>query len=99
MVINKHVDYSKKVTRAGERMFSDLVTIEAPQDSGIAVTNKNWHIMVDKYIGYKESEFYSTKSDFVKSMCKKFCEWKNNGKPVTYITREQSFDKNTNDSQ
>ena len=85
MAINKHVDDSKKVTRAEERIFSDLATIKAPQDSSITVANKNWHIVVDQYTGYKESEFYGTKSDFMESTCNKFNEWKNNGKPVTNI--------------
>ena len=80
-MIKKHVDDSKKTMRAGERIFSDLATIKAPQDSGITITNKNWHIVVDQYTGYKELEFYCTKSDFVEPMCKKFSECKNNGKP------------------
>ena len=62
--INKHVDNSKKATRAGKILFLDLPMIKATQDSGI-ITNKNWHIVVDQYRGYKKSEFYSTKSDFV----------------------------------
>ena len=37
--------------------------IEAPQDSGITITNKKWQIVVDQYTGYKELEFYCTKSD------------------------------------
>ena len=32
--------------------------IKAPQDSGITITNKNWHIVVDQYTGYKKSEFF-----------------------------------------
>ena len=75
----------KKTTRAGKRMFWDLATIKALQDSSIIVTDKNGHIMVDQYIWYKESEFNSTQSDFVEPACKKFSKWKNNGKPVTYI--------------
>ena len=58
-----------KCARAGKRIFSDLVTINAPQDSGITITNMNWHIVVDP--GYNELEFYSTKSDFVEPTCKK----------------------------
>ena len=83
--INKHMKDSKKATRAGKRIFSDLVIIKAPQDSDITINNKNWHIVVDQYTGYKESEFYCTKSAFVELMCKKFSKWKNNGKPVTYM--------------
>ena len=37
------------------------------------------------YMGYNESEFYSTKSDFMELMCKKFSECENNGKPVSFI--------------
>ena len=69
-MVNKPVDNSKKVTRAGKRIFSDLATIKVPQDSGITITNRNWHIVVDQYMGYKESEFYSTKSDLVEPTCK-----------------------------
>ena len=47
LVINNHVDDSKKATRASKRIFSDLVMIKAPQDSGIVATNRNWHIVVD----------------------------------------------------
>ena len=71
--VNKHVDNSK-ATRASKRIFSDLAIIKASQDSGITITNRNWHIVMDQYTGYKESEFYSTKSDFVEPMCKKFSE-------------------------
>ena len=54
LAINKHMDVSKKSTRAGKRIFLDLATMKAPQDSGIIITNKNWHIVVDQYTGYKE---------------------------------------------
>ena len=57
--------------------------IESPHNSGVTTANKNWHIVVDHYMGYKESEFYYTKSEFAEPMCKKFWEWKNNGKMVT----------------
>ena len=82
--INKHVYEIKKVTRAGKRIFSVLATIKEPQDSGITITNRNWQIVVDQYTAYKESQFYSTKSDFVEPMCKKFSKWKNNRKPISY---------------
>ena len=64
--------------------------IMVPQDSGITITNKNWHIVMDQYTGYKESEFYCNKSDFVKPTCKKFSNWKNNGKLVTYIRHDSA---------
>ena len=41
LAINEHVDNGKKTTRAGERIFSDVVTIEAPQDSDTTITNRN----------------------------------------------------------
>ena len=56
LVVNKHVDDSKKATRAGKRKFSNFATIKAPQDSGITITNRNWHIVVNQYMGYKEME-------------------------------------------
>ena len=43
LVVKKHVDDSKKAMRAIKRMLSDLATMKAPQDSGIAITNRNWH--------------------------------------------------------
>ena len=53
-MVNKYVDNSKKATRAGKKIFSDLAMIKAPQDSGITITNRNWHIVVNQYTGYKE---------------------------------------------
>ena len=47
LVVNKHVDDSKKAMTAVKRIFSDLATIKAPQDSAITITNRNWHIVVD----------------------------------------------------
>ena len=47
--------------RASKRIFSDLATIKAPQDSGITIINRNWHIVVCQYMGYKELAFYSGK--------------------------------------
>ena len=47
-VINKLEDDSKKATRAGQKIFSDLAMIKAPQDSGIAIAYKNWIIVVDQ---------------------------------------------------
>ena len=76
LAVNKHVDGSKKAKSAGERIFLDLMTIKAQQESGITITNRNWHIVVDQYMRYKELEFYNTKSDFVEPTCKKFNEWK-----------------------
>ena len=76
LAINKHMDKSKKAMRAGKRIFYDLATIKAPKDSGITINNKNRHIVVDQYTGHRESEFYSTKSDFVEPMCKKFMSGK-----------------------
>ena len=58
LAVNKHVDDSKKATRAGEIIFSDLATIKVTQDSGITITNRNWHTVVDQYTGY--NEFKST---------------------------------------
>ena len=76
LVFNKHMDDSKKATKAGKRIFSDLATIKASWDSGITITNKNWHIIVDQHTGYNELECYCNMSDFVKPTCKKFNEWK-----------------------
>ena len=76
LVINKHVDDSKKTTRAGKRTFSDLVTIKLPQDSSITITNQNWHIVVDQYMGYKELDCYCTKHDFVEPTCKNLASGK-----------------------
>ena len=92
LAINKQVDNSKKTTRAGKRIFSDLVTIKAPQDSSFTITNSNWHIVVDQYTGYKEFAFYSTKSDFVKLAYKKISQSKNDGKPVSYIGHNNTLE-------
>ena len=64
LAINKHVDDSKKAKKAGERIFSYWATIKLPRDSGNTITNRNCHIIMDQYTGYKELEFYSTKSSF-----------------------------------
>ena len=45
---------------------------------------------MDQYTGYNESEFNSTKSDFMELMCKKFSKWKNNGKLVSYISHDNA---------
>ena len=74
LVINKHLDDSKKAMRAGKRIFLALAMIKSPQDSGITITNKNWHIIVGQYTGYEESECYSIMSDFMEPTCKKFSE-------------------------
>ena len=85
------MDNKKKATRVGERIFSYLVTIKAPQDSGITITNRSWHIVVDQHTGYKDLEFYSTKSDFVVLMCNKISNWKNNGKLVWYMMHDNAM--------
>ena len=84
LAINKYMDDSKKTKRCGKRMFSDLVAMKAPQDSDITIINKNWHNIVDQYAGYKDLEFYSTKKDFMESMCKKLSNWKNNGNGIIH---------------
>ena len=55
-------------------------------------------------MGYKELEFYCTKSDFVEPMCNKFSKWKNNGKLMTYVRHNNAWEnkvlrKIANDSQ
>ena len=70
------------------------MTINAPQDTGITITNRNWNIVVDQYTGYKELEFYSTKSDFMELTCKKISKWKNNGKLVLYIRHDNAPENN-----
>ena len=57
LVIKKHMDNSKKAMRASKRIFSDSMTIKAPQDSSFTITNQNWHIVVDQHTGYKVSDF------------------------------------------
>ena len=47
--------------------------------------------MVDQYTGYKELEFYITKSDLVEPTCKKFSEWKNNVKQVMCIRHDNAL--------
>ena len=78
-------------TRADKEMFSDLATIKAIQESGIAITKKNCHIVVDQYMGYKELQFHGAKIDFVEPMYKKFSKWKSNGKPVTFIRQDNTL--------
>ena len=92
LAINKHVDNSKKAARTGERIFSDVATIKALQDSGIIITNRNWHIGVDQHTGYNKPEFYSAKSNLVELTCKKFSKWRNNGKPVSYIRHNNALE-------
>ena len=41
LVINNHVYVSKKAIRAGKVIFSDFVIMKVPQDSDIAITNKD----------------------------------------------------------
>ena len=101
---NKQVDNSKKATRSGKRIFSCLVTINAPGESGITITNRNGYIVMNQYTGYKKLEFYCNKSDFVEPMCKKLREWKNNEKLVMYIRHNKALEnkflmKIGNDSQ
>ena len=40
LATNIHLDNSMKATREGERIFLDLATIMAPEDSSINVTKK-----------------------------------------------------------
>ena len=72
------MDNGKKAMRAGKRILSDLAMIKAPQDSDITITNKTGTLLWINTL-----EFYCNKSDFVEPACKKFSEWKNNGKLVT----------------
>ena len=104
LVINKHMNDSKKVMRAGKRIFLDLETIKVPQDSEITITRRKWHIVVNQYTVYKELEFNSTKGVFMELTYKKFSKWKNNGKLVSYIRHDNApenkiFIKIANDLQ
>ena len=47
---------------------------------------------MDQYTGYKELEFDSTNSDFMEWTCKKINEWKNSGKPVSYIRHDYALE-------
>ena len=67
LAVNQYVDNSKKAMKDGKRIFSDLATVKAPQDSGIT-TNRNWHIIVDQYTGDKVLKFYSTNNQYAKKI-------------------------------
>ena len=59
---------------------------------------------MDQYTGNMEMEFYIAKCDFMQSTCKKFSNWKSNGKPAIYTRHNNALEdidliKIANDSQ
>ena len=81
---------SDKATRAGKRIFSDLVTIKAPQDSGITITKKELIHCHESVHGIQGVRVLQYQELLCGPICKTFSEWKHSGKLVLYIQHDNA---------
>ena len=61
-----------------------------PKGCDIAITKKNWHLLIDQAVEYKESRFYDMEGDLVELMCKLFHKWKQSGKSVLKLPQDDA---------
>ncbi len=60
---------SKKATIFNGRLGHDLSKIKAPEGMEVTINKSNWHIMVDKAMGFKRNTFFKTKAGIIERMC------------------------------
>jgi hypothetical protein len=46
-----------------------LSKIKAPEGMELTINKSNWHIMVNKAVGFKRSAFFKTNAGFIEYMC------------------------------
>ena len=51
---------SKEASMLKRHVYQDLAMIKTPDDSKIIITKAIWQFMVDKYSGFKTSNFFKT---------------------------------------
>ena len=80
----------EKAEKPGECIFSDQSMTRAPKGCDIGSTNKNWYLLVDQVMEYKESRFHETKGDLVEPTCKLFHKWKQPRKPAVKLWKDDA---------
>ena len=50
-------------------MGHDLSKIKAPEGMEVKIHKSNWHMLVDKMSGFKQSTFFVTKGGMIDYMC------------------------------
>jgi hypothetical protein len=59
----------EKATIFNRRVGHDLSKIKALDGMEVTINKSNWHIMVDKAMGFKRSTFFETKAEIIEYMC------------------------------
>ncbi len=76
---NKVFTSKSKAQEAGEGIFLDLTTIMAPDTVDFILCKTVWHMIVDQYMGYKVSAFFSRKNEYLEPLCQTLLEWEQLG--------------------
>ncbi len=81
--VPKETSGVNKATEFDGQVFHDLSKIKVPEELGeIEIAKSNWHIAVDKTLGFKRSAFFVTKRGIVNNMCKYMHSKKEQGYPI-----------------
>ncbi len=79
----KETSGANKATEFNGRVFHDLSKIKVAEELGeIEIAKSNWHIAVNKALGFKRSAFFVTKRGIVDNMCKYMHSEKERGYPI-----------------
>jgi hypothetical protein len=89
--VPKETSGMNKATEFNDRVFHDLSKIKVPEELGqIEIAKSNWHIAVDKALGYKRSAFFVTKRGIVDNMCKYMHSKKERGFPIQILRQDNA---------
>jgi hypothetical protein len=73
------------------RVFHDLSNIRAPDELiEIEVAKSNWHILINKAMGFKGSAFFITKGGIIQDMCKNMHGEKEQGYPIKIFCQDNA---------
>ncbi len=59
----------EKVTIFNGRVGHNLSMIKALEGMEVTINKSNWHIIIDKAMGFKKSTFFETKAGVIEYMC------------------------------
>ncbi len=80
----------EKTTTFNGRVGHDLLQIKAPEGMEVTINKSNWHMMVDKAMGFKRSAFFKTKDGIIEYMCQTMHSKALRGHPIQVLHQDNA---------
>jgi hypothetical protein len=80
----------EKATIFNGRVGHKLLKIKAPEGMEVTINKSNWHIIVDKAMGFKRSAFFETKAGIIEYICQTMHSKALQGHPIQVLHQDNA---------